>query len=265
MTHQNTVSARDDRSPAHVASGVNRRSVLMNTVVSVASLASATALPLPAAALEQPDASLIGRCREALEISGELDAATSTFSQAEEAFKSRIPERPQALRWRPTDPIGNEIEYTSPGRGRLWCNSEQIEERRHLPCTREEFIGTDEEWNELPIDEPPSPEQRSRLFAQIPNETDQRRFDEILTAYDAHEAALSELRRETGVDVAETRWEELLNRLHNCEDQLVDVSATTIAGIAAKAKVADVLGSDKLAWSVIKDISEFSEALGNAI
>jgi hypothetical protein len=48
MTHQDYVIARDDRSPAHSVSGVSKRNFLMNTLVSVASLASSTAIASPA-------------------------------------------------------------------------------------------------------------------------------------------------------------------------------------------------------------------------
>lgn len=49
------VAARVDASPAHAASGVSRRSILMNTIVSTASLASATALADPALSAEPAD------------------------------------------------------------------------------------------------------------------------------------------------------------------------------------------------------------------
>jgi hypothetical protein len=48
MTLAKLVSARDDQSPAHSVSSVNRRKFVMNTAVSVVSLASATTIAAPA-------------------------------------------------------------------------------------------------------------------------------------------------------------------------------------------------------------------------
>jgi len=61
MTLENPVRARDDRSPAHVASGVtvSRRNFLMNTTVSVASLASAAAIAAPTISPADGDAELL--------------------------------------------------------------------------------------------------------------------------------------------------------------------------------------------------------------
>jgi hypothetical protein len=52
MTHENTATARDDRSPAHVASGVTvSRRGIMNMLVKSSAVVAATALPALAAAV----------------------------------------------------------------------------------------------------------------------------------------------------------------------------------------------------------------------
>lgn len=49
MTHQNTATVGNDRVPAQSVSGVNRRSAIVNTIVSAAAIATAAALPASAA------------------------------------------------------------------------------------------------------------------------------------------------------------------------------------------------------------------------
>ncbi len=235
----------------------------MNLIVTAMSLASATAFAEPSivpatsiAALspDNPDAELVALCQETLTAWRNMEAAIADSDAAEETYKARTPMRPAALRWNPTDPIGNELEYTGHKRAQLWCNSEQIEERRNVPCTREEFIGTHEEWDLLPVDAPPPPDLQARLFAQIPNETDQKRFDEILAAHDAYTAQLAALRRDTGLDAADAHYDEACARYNDLEQRVIDSTAATVDGIRAKAIVAAETKSDDLAWSIIDDM-----------
>jgi hypothetical protein len=59
MTLENRSPRRDDVAPAHPVSGVNRRSVIMNTAVTVASLASAAAVAAPTIALDHPEREIV--------------------------------------------------------------------------------------------------------------------------------------------------------------------------------------------------------------
>jgi len=79
MTLENEAARRDDCMPAHSASGISRRSVLMNTVVGVASIASATAIP--AAAGEPHDAELF-------ELEGQLYSAQEAWKKANAAYSA---------------------------------------------------------------------------------------------------------------------------------------------------------------------------------
>jgi hypothetical protein len=90
--------------------------------------------------------------RELIEIAARLPALIEAQKEAEAAhaelwqqYEAREPAKPDALRWRLTDPCGHVVEYLDNGKGRVWCLDSDIEKLRTTPRTRLKFIGTDEE------------------------------------------------------------------------------------------------------------------------
>jgi len=210
--------------------------MMLKSTTAVA-LVGYSAAPADAVSTNHPDAELIAMARQAISIGRQADEIGNRVGDLAQDYHARKPTRPDALRWHPTDPVGYEMEQTAPGRGHCWCNSEQIEERRNTPCTREEFVGIQEDWETLPFDAPPSPEQRERFYAQVPNERDQKRFDQILAAHDAYNAELDALRHEIGLDVAEVRFDQLSEQSLDLEREVIGRQAKTLNGLRAKAEM----------------------------
>jgi hypothetical protein len=135
-------------------------------------------------------------------------------------FLARRPERPAALRWRVTDPVGYWSQHLPNGKCAVWCNEVEAEKWRGQPFTRKQCLGSDE----------------------IPDESGQRRIDEILAAYDAYEVEVTAIKAELGLDVAEDRAREIGDHLWDMTRELFERPALTIEGMRAKARIVRLHG-----------------------
>jgi hypothetical protein len=229
------------------SSNLNRRAILAGaSSVPIASF-TCTAAALAEIAEDHPDAELLGLAREALALCARYDDANAKHDAIHSKYHLRRPERPIALRWHPSDPVGFEIEKLENGRRRLWCDGSDIIAHRDKPVMLREWLGTGEQWNALPDAAHAEtagggcskkvPEALKHLLLESPIERGQQRLDEIVAAFDRHETHLKAFRDEMGLDTAEAYADELFNQLRDIEDRIETTRATTLDGLRAKAKV----------------------------
>ncbi len=173
----------------------------MNSVVSVASLASATAVTAPALASDSADAELISVCELAIDLQPRAEEASDLFDMLFVECRQLMPERPEELYWRPGDPIGF---YREGGSSRLVCEPSDIKEVRGQKMT---------------------------------DERKQKRLDEIVLAYDKWRAEQKVISSERGLDVAELRANQLDSEMTGYINIIERTQAKTIEGLRAKAKV----------------------------
>jgi hypothetical protein len=200
---------------------------MMNALVSTTALAVAT--PLMA---NDTDAELLNLCHEVLRINKLFDEAETAFDKVFELYIKREPARPVELKWHPLTAlsgIGRISEETSPGKYRLWCDPEDIEEHRNKPFMKRQFIGTNEQWQ--------SNSEAEHLWQMIPDEKEQERFAVILAAHDRYQAAIKAIKDELGYDVAERNADELHERGSKLVSKIIEMKAATIEGLRAKANV----------------------------
>jgi hypothetical protein len=209
---------------------------------------------------DHPDAELISLASAAIDLNRRSDEACAKADGLLEVLYDRQPERPAELRARPTDGdikhIGFERDERSDPehRNKCWISVDDVEALRTTQQTKGqaswEFIGSDADWDELERIrggeerweqdgdggyQPPA--QQRHLWEKQFHPGKQARADEILRAYDRHDAEVERVRVELGLDVAETRENELYDQLVRLERKIEKMRAVTIDGIRAKANV----------------------------
>ncbi|MHC2623039.1 hypothetical protein ACVIW2_005071 [Bradyrhizobium huanghuaihaiense] len=169
-------------------------------------------------------------------------AAADREEAAWDEYNQRKPQRPAELRWHIGDPVGYDLEPTSPGRARSWCSVRAIEELRNTPLMKWEFIGTDEEWGR---DEShswdaeahqPQPE-AAHLWKKVPDLQQQPRVDQLIAALDGWNAAREKLERDLNIPALAARSSEFYDQLREAWEEMLTLSATTLEGMRAKAVV----------------------------
>lgn len=86
--HVSDAKLSDDSMPAHVAPGVNRRGILMNSVVCLASVAASTAIARPVDVLQ--DDPIFATILRQIEAEKAEAQAVKEYDEAEEAFKEEF-------------------------------------------------------------------------------------------------------------------------------------------------------------------------------
>jgi hypothetical protein len=229
---------REDCRPGHSAPGLCRRTVIMNTAVSVASLVSSAAIAMPS--LESADAELIALCQKALDLSGQFDEADAAQDDLYGEYQNRLSDPPWALRWHPIDPVDYRPYSLKDGRDVMICDEEDIQEKRGQQIIQEEWLGTAAQYNALPEDSSGKkvvPESMKGLMRAWPDEYRQQRLEKIVSAHDQYQAELKAIRDELGFDAAEARVDKLLDELRAMENTIERTPAKTIKGIRSKALV----------------------------
>src|SRR4051812_16751716 len=75
---------------------------------------------------------------------------------------------------------------------------------------------------------------RDEASADVPLEKDRARADEIISAWDAHDAELKRVAIETGYGPAEKAADDLYDAVSDLHDAIAATPATTLAGLVAK-------------------------------
>ncbi|MBH5372964.1 hypothetical protein [Bradyrhizobium glycinis] len=177
--------------------------------------------------------------------------ASEASEAAWDAYYAQVPQRPAELAWRPTDPVGYDIEEvdikvehpseTQRRRRRLWCLASDIEKLRGKPLMRWEFVGTDEEWQRgdgarFDDDRRPLPE-CAHLWRGVRDVDGQLRADELVAALDGWQLELEQLRRVLRVDEFDERAEQVQEELNDMWKEILQLRASTLEGLQAKARV----------------------------
>jgi hypothetical protein len=158
-----------------------------------------------------PDAELISLVEQAIIFHQDFSRAEETSEELFSEYDKRRPERPDDLRWRIGDPVGYAKPDPSQPRA-VWCNLDDIEELRQKGIDRTQWWAGDPE----------------RL---------QRRADQIIAAHDCHQAELTGLITEVGLDEARARADDAFDRYREASERAVAIRATTIEGLRAKARL----------------------------
>lgn len=172
-----------------------------------------------------------------IEITDLFDSANSEADQIFGVYVQQRPRKPSVLRWRPQDGgICGYMDEVIDGKRVLFCAPGHIKQLRDNPIMRQEFIGTQKEWDALPIDKP-CPEDMKHLFEMRPaGGSDQKRADELVAAFDAYEAKDAAIRAELGLDEANARTNELHEQGEELVEKIIALPARDIAGLQAKAQ-----------------------------
>lgn len=197
-----------------------------------------------------------------------LHAKNLELSDIEEQLykelRARCPSKPDVLKWRVADPVSYEYEHLpNSDKVRLWCKSSDIEEKRNQKITRRDFIGTDDQWQTSASD--------SSLWADVPDERGQARFDEILAAHDAHSKAEEELRASIGIPANDAEWGAVFARLEELVERVAAWPARTAADLSAKAQIAITLNggsfpkdeadtASMILFSLVEDAAALTQA-----
>lgn len=242
----------------------------MNSVVSVASIASATALAAPASG-ENADADLIALCQRALDKSRQQEEAAAVADDLLEKFYTREPDPPRCLNWHPMDPVTYSTYRLQDGREIFVCNRADIERKRGEQFMCSEWLGTEEQYRDLPRNlktgEEIIPEQMRHLLREWPDEFRQKRFAQIVAAHDEYQSRRKAIRDELGLDAADARSDELSDQLTAMTDTIERTPAVTMDGLRAKAAVIahtcwcgsiprdQTITADRLMASIISDLT----------
>ncbi|MGY4472852.1 hypothetical protein [Bradyrhizobium sp. USDA 3364] len=221
------------------------RSVATLPIVATSSIAHS-------ASVTNADRRLLELAPRIAEIQALYDAAVEQENEAQQAYTpERKPMRPAALIWQPGDPVtydrGDDVPLGPPGR--VWCLNSDIEQLRDNPLMRWEFVGTDEDWqreeshawdhaNRGPASE------AARFWTRVRDTKQQARADELMAALERWERALehwerrdAKLQRKLGIPRLQEKSEALLEQLSSLQEEMLELQATTIEGLRAKAVV----------------------------
>jgi hypothetical protein len=234
----------DNGPPAHSAPvnsmSLNRRGFVMNTVVSVASLASASVVSSAAAS----DSQLCAFAIKYAEIEAELMVLYDEGERLERLYNDRKPLRPKVLKWFATDPVSYMTEPSqTPGRYYLWCSETEIEEKRNIKCMKDEFVGTDDQWQ---VEDELGENERARFWQTVPDARAQARLDELVAALDQYRAQNELIAVELGMPKVLDQIESLTERKDQLLHSALAIPAASNVGLAAKAKMAAAAYSGSL-------------------
>lgn len=257
-----------DQAPAHVASGISRRSILMSTAVSVASLASSTAIAEPVLVGDHPDADLIALAKEAIALDQKYEEATARVDELDVAYFERASNRPPELYAKPDDGriphIGFEHDNSLDDRKlNCWCVVQDADALRVFITEggkSREFIGTDQQWEEfkalatarlaeLGSEKMVSPPEYDHLWAIVDEPELRRRAEEILRAYEHHAAECERFEIELGIEAANNKANILITAVRALCERIEKTKAMTLEGIRAKAFVlAHISWGGTISW-----------------
>lgn len=249
MTQEIVATRCDKGSPAREAGVSVSRRVFMNSVAVLPIVAT----PSIAHSLDQlppDDRRLVELAARVESLQPAYQRACDACEAAWDAYLEQKPQRPSELAWRPGDPVNYDIDqvditlehpYQLQRRGRLWCSDADIEKLRGKPLMRWDFVGTDEEWerdesHRFDRDRRPLP-QCAHLWREIEDHERQPRADELVAALDRWQLELEELRRKLRVDELDERSEQLHAELRAMWKKMLELRATTLEGVQAKARV----------------------------
>ncbi len=232
------------------AVAVNRR-VIMNMLVSSAIAGNSVNIGLAAEASAKSiaDARLQELAKlipEAVAVDKALDAE---YAAASIKYNTMAPQRPDRLRWRPTDPvwIGYDMEKLPNNKCRLWCSEIDIRHARREGTKLVSYYqyigpnGGDENIKDDDFDDsqrPYAPKPHiAHLYEPRVRDEDIKRSAEITAAYDEYKAARAALKAELGIDRLLKLSDDSADKLYSLYREATEIQTTSLEGLQAKAEM----------------------------
>ena len=228
--------------------GVSRRT-LMNMLVSSSLVGSSVVAQVPTLAENSTDHRLIELVDLVTAAAEQERSAYERCSAVCTQYESLKPERPNALRWRMTDPvwISHEAEDLPNGKVRLWCSPLDIirAKRATAPLVSHyEFIGAeadeiairDSDFDDTKRPYAPKPH-IAHLYEPKVREADLERWNEIVAAYDEHDAACMALQARLNLDELCDQCDEASGKTYNLYREATEIQTSSLAGLQAKAAI----------------------------
>ncbi|MBR0752924.1 hypothetical protein JQ604_12080 [Bradyrhizobium jicamae] len=218
---------------------------MLRTVALPAAIASPSIAHSPDH-LPDADRRLVELAARVAEIYPLYESALEEQRSVWSVYEQREPQRPAELAWRVGDPVGYEIEHTDDDaperRGRVWCSAAAIEALRDNPLMRWEFVGTDDEWQRAEnhrtnAESGERAPECAHLWKHVPDTKMQPRADQLIAALHRWEHAKDELQRDLGLPGLIDREQELYDQFSALQEEMLEVPATTLVGLRAKAMV----------------------------
>ncbi len=169
---------------------VSRRTA-MNSLVA---LPIAAAVPVASPSITTDEGELAALLTQFRELQSQFLAADAEYNRCLEIYRSIAPDRPAAMKWSVSDPLGHLVEHRS-GYRRYWIDSE-IDKLRNANFAWWEFVGTQEQWErdlglagQMPWDSMRPVVGYEHLFVRRIDEVKQNRARELVAALDEYKAA----------------------------------------------------------------------------
>lgn len=239
MTHQIDAKRGDALLPAHVVTGVNRRSV-MSALSSVAALPFVATSAIAKDFSPEQDREILDLAARILDLLPAYNAASEATCAADDQYLERKPEVPDALLWGVSDPVRYSGEVQRRGRRYLTCDLEDIERRKERPRLTWTFVGPDAEWEGVQgdFDDDGYPLAKvAHLWEGKQSDQDARRMAALIAAADEHKAACESLRSNLRCDDLLEEFEKISEQMGDLVQRLVGLRASSLPALRAKAVV----------------------------